>query len=116
MKTIELEEIKKEIIRHFKKVNDEYECFEPYEIENIAANFGYLGPGVSEKYVDNVIIDGEEYEMRACWVGGCFCVGELCFKCYSLYRVADIPHCYISEYQVSKKLYSLEINEDDFPF
>lgn len=118
MKTIDISEIKKLLVQHYTKVNKELdECFDPDVFEYWAEQFGYLCPEVKERYVDDVIIDGEEYERRAGWYGEMLWsfYGAPCFLFYSLYRIADIPNHKVSEYQASRKLYSVEIDKEDFP-
>lgn len=78
----------------------------------------YRLPYLDEEYIDNVEIEGIEYEQCACYTSlwRCGIDGVPAFKFYTYYAANDIPNSTVQEYMDARKLYQIDGLDDlDFP-
>ena len=78
----------------------------------------YALPYLYEKYLDNIMIDGKEYEKRASytWFIVCGFYDLPMFRYYTYYLQEDVPNHKVGEYMNARKLYQTEdLDDADFP-
>ena len=116
MKYLDKQGIKDAFAAHLKR----YRGYSEEEAEIAVSDFPnpYELPYLFEDYIDDVTIEGNEYEMRASytllWQCGIFDVPMFCF--YTYYLSEDIPNNKVGEYMNARKLFQVEdLNEEDFP-
>ena len=78
----------------------------------------YSNPYLREEYIDDVEVDGIEYERNADCVDLTVCdiddVPRFCF--YTLYCIEDIPDHKVGEYRTARKLFQIDdLDPADFP-
>ena len=116
MKYLDTKGIKNAFAAHLIK----YRGYTKDEAEMAVSDFpdSYSLPYLYEDYIDDVTIDGKEYEMRASYtmLWECGILGVPMFRFYTYYLSEDIPNNTVGEYVNARKLFQVEdLDEDDFP-
>ena len=116
MKYLDLQGIKDAFAKHM----IEHRGYSEQEAAIAVSDFPdpYELPYLDEEYIDEVTIDGVDYERNASYTSfwKCGLEGIPMFRFYTYYCIDDIPNHQVGEYINARKLFQVEdLDDDDFP-
>ena len=107
----DLEGLKAAFIKYLMEKLDYFEGEAKY-VANTDMNDPYSAPYIVQDYDGNIVLDGEEYEVRKCHTDFCMCgmfhyADKTPFQFYMFILKSDLSDNTVGSYMKARKLYKL---------